>query len=154
MFPINCPYFPLFYFCYICYAGAVSILQVDGVSGRKTTYSELQSKLFRVASALWRLGIRKGDVVTLFSENSPEFLVMFLSLAAAGAVVSAVNPVYTPGQCQSECICLFARCDVLLLSSLSLAPLLPPVRDPHSPPPYPAKYLFTLYYCTLLLIFF
>ncbi|KAI0210845.1 4-coumarate--CoA ligase 1 [Lamellibrachia satsuma] len=71
---------------------------VDGVSGRKTTYSELQSKLFRVASALWRLGIRKGDVVTLFSENSPEFLVMFLSLAAAGAVVSAVNPVYTPGE--------------------------------------------------------
>ena len=73
------------------------MLQIDGVSGRRTTYAELQSEIVRVASALWRLGIRKGDVVTLFSENRPEFIVMFLSLAAVGAVVSATNSVYTSG---------------------------------------------------------
>ncbi|KAK2172809.1 hypothetical protein NP493_926g01032 [Ridgeia piscesae] len=71
---------------------------IDGVSGRRTTYAELQSEIVRVASALWRLGIRKGDVVTLFSENRPEFIVMFLSLAAVGAVVSATNSVYTSGE--------------------------------------------------------
>ena len=83
------------------------MLQIDGVSGRRTTYAELQSEIVRVASALWRLGIRKGDVVTLFSENRPEFIVMFLSLAAVGAVVSATNSVYTSGWLLSWRICYF-----------------------------------------------
>ena len=61
------------------------------------TYTELQSDIVRVGSALWRLGIRKGDVVALCSENIPEFLVAYLSLAAVGAVISCVNPAYTPG---------------------------------------------------------
>ncbi|KAK2183595.1 hypothetical protein NP493_305g00010 [Ridgeia piscesae] len=71
---------------------------IDGTTGRKLTYTELQRAIVRVGSALWRLGMRKGDVVTLFSENKPEFLIIYLSFAAIGAVISCVSPTYKPGE--------------------------------------------------------
>ena len=58
----------------------------------------------RVGSALWRLGMRKGDVVTLFSENKPEFLIIYLSFAAIGAVISCVSPTYKPGELWLICV--------------------------------------------------
>ena len=58
----------------------------------------------RVGSALWRLGMRKGDVVTLFSENKPEFLIIYLSFVAIGAVISSVSPTYKPGELSLICV--------------------------------------------------
>ena len=43
------------------------------------------------------LGLRPGDVITIFSPNCPEFAVFFLAVGAVGAVASTVNPVYTEG---------------------------------------------------------
>ncbi|ELT94744.1 hypothetical protein CAPTEDRAFT_128974 [Capitella teleta] len=43
-------------------------------------------------------GFKKGDVITIFSPNCPEFGVMYLAVTAIGGVVSAVNPLYTPDE--------------------------------------------------------
>ena len=61
------------------------------------SFAKLQSHIIRAGSALWRLGIRKGDVVTIFCENRAEFLVIYIAFAAIGAIISTVNPAYTVG---------------------------------------------------------
>ena len=43
------------------------------------------------------MGLSKGDVLTLFAPNSIEWATFYLAASATGAIVSAVNPVYTAG---------------------------------------------------------
>ena len=71
--------------------------QVHAVTGQEMTYSQLQTHIVRTASGLARMGIGKGDVVTLFLPNCLEFPVVFLAVTALGAVASAVNGAYTAG---------------------------------------------------------
>ena len=52
----------------------------------------------KVSSSLLRRGIKQGDVVTLFSPNCPEFAILSLAVAHIGAVMSPLNPLYTPGR--------------------------------------------------------
>ena len=68
---------------------------INGVSGRVTTYAELERDVLRAASALARRGLTKGDVVAIFSPNLPEWIVAFYAVATLGAIVTPVNPLYT-----------------------------------------------------------
>lgn len=43
------------------------------------------------------LELRPGDVVALALPNCPEFVVAFFGAAAAGLIVSALNPASHPG---------------------------------------------------------
>ncbi|KAG0564051.1 hypothetical protein KC19_8G079400 [Ceratodon purpureus] len=77
--------------------GAV-VAVVDGRSGRKLTYSELEQSVRVVAAGLVeRLGVKKGDVLGILSPNSVEFEVLFLAAASLGVVASALNPLNTNG---------------------------------------------------------
>jgi acyl-CoA synthetase (AMP-forming)/AMP-acid ligase II len=69
---------------------------VDGLTGRTITFGELVAQIRAVAAGLAALGIRKGDVVALWSPNSPEFAVAFHAVATLGAIVTTANPVATP----------------------------------------------------------
>ena len=71
------------------------LLQVNGFTGEEVTYGHLQTRITRVASALIKMGLQKGDVVTIVAPNSPEYSICYLGVAAAGGVASAVNPLYT-----------------------------------------------------------
>ena len=51
----------------------------------------------KVASGLVKMGLGKGDVVTLISPNCPEFAILYLAVCQIGAIISPVNPAYTPG---------------------------------------------------------
>jgi 4-coumarate--CoA ligase len=65
------------------------------LTGRSYTYSQLKENSVRVASALHRLGFRKGDVVTSFSSNNIDISVLMLACASLGLVYSAANPTFT-----------------------------------------------------------
>ena len=52
----------------------------------------------KVSSSLVRRGIKQGNVVTLFSPNCPEFAILALAVTHVGAVMSPLNPMYTPGK--------------------------------------------------------
>jgi acyl-CoA synthetase (AMP-forming)/AMP-acid ligase II len=67
----------------------------DGISGRVITYGELREQVRCVAAGLAELGIRKGDVVALFSPNLPEFAVAFHAVVRLGATVTPANPANT-----------------------------------------------------------
>ncbi len=64
--------------------------------GEMLTYAETAARVDRLAAALTRLGVRKGERVGLFLPNCPEFVLAYFAILKAGAVVVATNPLYTP----------------------------------------------------------
>ena len=68
---------------------------VDSATGLVLTYGQLLEQVRRVAAGLAALGIRKGDVVALWSPNSPDFAVAFHAIVRLGAIVTPANPANT-----------------------------------------------------------
>ncbi len=60
------------------------------------TYKQLDDYVDHFASALHKLGVRKGDVVSMLLPNSFQYLVGYYAAARIGAVASGVNPTYKP----------------------------------------------------------
>src|SRR5712692_7033819 len=58
---------------------------------RVVSYAELDERTDRLAAALARRGIARGDRVTLFMPNSIEFVVAFYGTLRAGGVVNPIN---------------------------------------------------------------
>ena len=71
---------------------------VDGLSGVEVSYNEMLDLTSRTSSGLRRLGLQKGDVVTLCSPNSIDYGITFFATMAAGGVVSTCNPTYTANE--------------------------------------------------------
>ena len=63
--------------------------------GEKFTYSRLRNLIDRFATALNRLGVRKGDKVMLYITNSAQWVIAFFGIQKIGAVVVPVAPIYT-----------------------------------------------------------
>jgi long-chain acyl-CoA synthetase len=63
--------------------------------GAKLSYRALNEAANRFADALLRLGVQQGDRVALMLPNCPQFLIAFYGALKAGAVVAAMNPLYT-----------------------------------------------------------
>jgi acyl-CoA synthetase (AMP-forming)/AMP-acid ligase II len=68
---------------------------IDAVSGRMLSYAELRTRVDRFAGGLARLGVGKGGAVAIVLPNMPEYPVVFLGTAMAGAASTTINPVYT-----------------------------------------------------------
>ena len=63
--------------------------------GRSITYRELREATDRLACALARLGVKKGDRVALYLLNSPQFIIAYFAALKCGAIVTPISPVYT-----------------------------------------------------------
>jgi long-chain acyl-CoA synthetase len=63
--------------------------------GEKFTYARLRNLINRFATALNRLGVRKGDKVMLYITNSAQWVIAFFGIQKIGAVVVPVAPIYT-----------------------------------------------------------
>lgn len=55
------------------------------------TYQQLNERINQVASALKSKGITNGDVVALFMENRPEYIIYVHALAKLGAIAALIN---------------------------------------------------------------
>ncbi|MBP6514940.1 MAG: AMP-binding protein, partial [Steroidobacteraceae bacterium] len=75
------------------FAGKAAL--IEGLTGRAVTYGELKSAVLRLAGGLRERGLRRGEVVALMAPNLPEYAVVFHGVAAAGGVLTPVNPTYT-----------------------------------------------------------
>ncbi len=62
--------------------------------GRKMNYRELRDQVDRFATALYDLGIKKGDRVALLLLNSPQFIIAYFGALKAGATLTPISPVY------------------------------------------------------------
>jgi acyl-CoA synthetase (AMP-forming)/AMP-acid ligase II len=68
---------------------------VDAVTGQRIRYGELREQVQGFAAGLPGLGVGKGDVVAILLPNLPEYPVVFLGTALAGAASNTLNPAYT-----------------------------------------------------------
>jgi acyl-CoA synthetase (AMP-forming)/AMP-acid ligase II len=68
---------------------------VEGQTGRALTYAQLYDSVRRAASSLARRGLKKGDVLAVFSPNAPEYAVAFHAAIMIGGVVTTINPLCT-----------------------------------------------------------
>ena len=75
---------------------------IDGVSGRQLTYEALADGVNRVASALRRRGLKKGDVFAIFSPNLPEYPIAFHAVASLGGIITTLNSLYTPRELSDQ----------------------------------------------------
>jgi long-chain acyl-CoA synthetase len=71
-------------------------------NGKATTYGEMLAEAGRISSALRRLGIQKGDAVTFYMGNCPEFLSLFLGVAKCGAIAAPINILLTEYEIQPQ----------------------------------------------------
>lgn len=62
--------------------------------GKKISYRELRDQVDRFATALCDLGVKKGDKVALLLLNSPQFIIAYFGALKAGAILTAISPVY------------------------------------------------------------
>ncbi len=58
---------------------------------RTCTFLELQERVYRLANALSRLGVKKGDRVAILAENCFEYPEMYLAIGKIGGVVTPLN---------------------------------------------------------------
>jgi len=63
--------------------------------GRSISYRELREATDRLACALARLGLAKGDRIALYLVNSPQFIIAYFAALKCGAIVTPISPVYT-----------------------------------------------------------
>jgi acyl-CoA synthetase (AMP-forming)/AMP-acid ligase II len=75
---------------------------IDGLTGRQLTYRTLVDGVARVASALRRRGLRKGDVFAIFSPNVLEYPIAFHAVASLGGIITTVNSLYTPREVRDQ----------------------------------------------------
>ncbi len=60
--------------------------------GNTITYDELFANINKVEKALRKMGIKKGEVVTVFSVTTPELIYLFYALNKIGAVPNMIDP--------------------------------------------------------------
>ena len=60
--------------------------------GRETTYAAFLDRIEAAAKGLYRMGIRKGDKVTVCMANTPQALDCFYALNRIGAVPNMIHP--------------------------------------------------------------
>ncbi len=69
---------------------------VEHSSGRSLTYGVLRERVLRTAGALAAHGVRPGDRVAARIAKSPDGLMLYLGVVAAGAAFLPLNPAYAP----------------------------------------------------------
>ncbi|HEX5166818.1 MAG TPA: AMP-binding protein [Thermomicrobiales bacterium] len=82
---------------------------IDGPTGRVMTYSQLAENIRARAAGLAGAGLAKGDVLTIYAPNDPEYAVAFHAIISIGAIVSTANPLLTAGELGAQLIDANAR---------------------------------------------
>ncbi len=70
--------------------------------GAKISYQEMNSITDQLAAGLAELGVGKGDRVGIFMPNTPQFVMACFATLKLGAVVVAVNPLYTAREIEHQ----------------------------------------------------
>lgn len=73
------------------------IFKIDGITEERITYEDMAKQILDVAYSLRKHGVKKGEVVAIYSENRIEFLVTTFAVVYIGAVVTFINSGYSKG---------------------------------------------------------
>ncbi len=65
---------------------------------RQFTFAQIDALACQLSGGLASLGVRQGDIVTIYSENRWEWLVSYYGASKLGAVVNPINVMLTPDE--------------------------------------------------------
>lgn len=101
------------------YKGKTAIVSGD----RRLSYADLDKASNKVANALIKMGVNKGERVAMLLSNSPEFVITYFGIVKTGAIAVPLDPQYKV----DELVSLFdnALPKVLVTESPTLEPLMP-----------------------------
>src|SRR5262245_55402052 len=94
--------------------------------GAELTFREVKARSDKVATALSRLGIGKGDRVGIMLPNCPPYMIVAFAALRLGAIVVNVNPTYTTREVLQVAVDSGLR---VVLTLDRLAPIWAEVRD-------------------------
>jgi len=92
---INPPNQPLYQILQIA-SGAYREKPAVAFMGAFINFGEVKNLVDRLATALAKLGVVKGDRVGVMLPNCPQYLISFFAVVRLGAIVVNINPIYTP----------------------------------------------------------
>ncbi len=100
------------------YAGKTAVTLGD----RRLSYAELDEASNKVANALLKIGVEKGDRVAMLLVNSPEFVIIYLGIVKIGAIAVPLDTKYKV----SELTALFndSQPKVLVAEGPALEPII------------------------------
>ena len=83
---------------------------------RRISYGELDAAVSRTAAGLLKMGLKKGDVLSLFLPSIPELIIGYLGTVKAGLTVNVVNAMlreqevsYILNDCQTRVVLVDAK---------------------------------------------
>ncbi|MFA5309583.1 MAG: AMP-binding protein [Dehalococcoidales bacterium] len=90
---------------------------------RRVSFASLEADASRVARALVKMGVKKGDRVAMMQASNPEFVVVFFGIMKAGAIAVPLDSRYVAAELDN----LFNDCtpSVFFIENPCLEPLLP-----------------------------
>ncbi|MBI4283328.1 MAG: AMP-binding protein [Chloroflexi bacterium] len=101
------------------YKGKTALVSGD----RRLSYADLDKASNKVANALIKMGVNKGDRVAMLLSNSPEFVITYFGIVKIGAIAVPLDPQYRVDELASLLASALPR--VLVSESPTLEPLLP-----------------------------
>jgi acyl-CoA synthetase (AMP-forming)/AMP-acid ligase II len=75
---------------------------VIGQDGSTRTYARIWSDARKVARLLQDDGVKKGDMVGIFSPNHIEYPAVYFGIQMAGATATTLNPLYSPREIEHQ----------------------------------------------------
>lgn len=60
-------------------------------AGRRQTWAQTRERAYRLASALVRRGVQRGDTISILAPNTPAMLEAHFGIPLSGAVLNAIN---------------------------------------------------------------
>ena len=99
---------------------AIIEIGLDGKPDRTLTFKELEEYINQIANYFRSLGLKKGDCIALFLENSAESFAVYLGLEKIG-VISALLNNNLRGASLTHCVNVVEAVGVIFTASLSQA---------------------------------
>ncbi|MFX1363404.1 MAG: AMP-binding protein [Promethearchaeota archaeon] len=62
--------------------------------GFELTYKQAQDIVYRIATILTNIGIKKGDTVAIHFTNNPAFITAYFGVIKIGAIVTSISPLF------------------------------------------------------------
>ncbi len=79
-------------------AGAFPDKPATNFYGTEITLWQLRGQMLRMANALGKLGVKKGDRVGIHLPTCPQFVISYLAALSLGAIVVNLNPLASPSE--------------------------------------------------------
>jgi len=92
------------------------------------TFRQLQDNVNRLATAIAKLGLQKGDVLALLLPNSFQYVISYYACMKLGVILTGVNPTYKPGEVKHQLKLTGAKA-IIVLDVLYEATLAPIIND-------------------------